>query len=593
MFSFCSIFLAFVYTLMLKILGSKYGVVEEIDSNFSVNRSQKDDRVVPNNSMVLDLRKNEEDLNGNISDTEDSVFLQSGLIGKSSKCRFISGKDVCGYLEEPKNMKFLVEEMFVGSNEDLVSSDHHLFDEIPQRKDSEINLLEFDEEPNSLSFSFNLFNPSCSTNEVTQSQGHISEMENIDQERAKILDFYEDKEILSSNDSKDFEIGGIDYVRDEILEDHDFSYEIELFPFGQISTVDANQESDVGTPKADQRKPEYIEEEHDIDHKQLISVEDLDDEYIELEPHSVNLTHITKESTSCEDAKKFRDFDSDDDDDEDDEPDVLWEHQNLVQQMKMELKNCSRIGGLPTISEECETPKILEDLKPLKIDRKIEYKDIMEEIHKFYKSYIEKMRKLDILNYQTLHAISFLQLKDSEVFTAGKKMTDSVTFLLPKFWPRKVQRIYADPIHKSIVEMHRDLELVYVGQLCLSWEILSWLYVKARELLEYDSQGNRSYNRAAEEFQQFQVLMQRFMEDELFQGQRNQNYAKKEQREETDAISLELLTEIIKESILIFREFIFWDKKAANVVLKEKAKGNIECRWLVGIGLPFANISTI
>lgn len=127
-----------------------------------------------------------------------------------------------------------------------------------------------------------------------------------------------------------------------------------------------------------------------------------------------------------------------------------------------------------------------------------------------------------------LKIVGFLQLKDSEVFTGSTKRVGSVPWTV-KLWTSKVQRIYADPMHnKAINEMHRDLELVYVGQLCLSWEILRWLYVKAQELLEYDSQGSnhRSYNRSAEEFQQFQVLLQRFMEDEPFQGHRTQNYAK-------------------------------------------------------------------
>jgi hypothetical protein len=35
----------------------------------------------------------------------------------------------------------------------------------------------------------------------------------------------------------------------------------------------------------------------------------------------------------------------------------------------------------------------------------VEHKDQMNEIEKVYKSYAEKMRKLDILNYQTMHAL--------------------------------------------------------------------------------------------------------------------------------------------------------------------------------------------
>lgn len=83
---------------------------------------------------------------------------------------------------------------------------------------------------------------------------------------------------------------------------------------------------------------------------------------------------------------------------------TLWEHQELIEQLKMELKKV-RATGLPTILEESECPKIMEDLKPWKIDEKFQHGDRLSELHKFYKSYRERMRKLDILNYQKMYAI--------------------------------------------------------------------------------------------------------------------------------------------------------------------------------------------
>lgn len=38
----------------------------------------------------------------------------------------------------------------------------------------------------------------------------------------------------------------------------------------------------------------------------------------------------------------------------------------------------------------------------------------------------------------------------------------------------------------------------------------------------------------------------------------------KERREETDAITLEMLVEMIKESMMVFHEFVVADKKATN-----------------------------
>lgn len=83
---------------------------------------------------------------------------------------------------------------------------------------------------------------------------------------------------------------------------------------------------------------------------------------------------------------------------------TLWEHQDLVEQLKMELKKV-RASGLPTILEDSESPKIMEDLKPWKIDEKLQHQNPMGELHRFYKSYREKMRKLDVLTYQKMYAI--------------------------------------------------------------------------------------------------------------------------------------------------------------------------------------------
>lgn len=83
---------------------------------------------------------------------------------------------------------------------------------------------------------------------------------------------------------------------------------------------------------------------------------------------------------------------------------TLWEHQELIEQLKMELRKV-RATGLPTILEESESPKVMEDLKPWKIDDKFQHEDRMDELHKIYKLYSERMRKFDILNYQKMYAI--------------------------------------------------------------------------------------------------------------------------------------------------------------------------------------------
>jgi hypothetical protein len=161
---------------------------------------------------------------------------------------------------------------------------------------------------------------------------------------------------------------------------------------------------------------------------------DSDEEYIELEPHFKNLSSLedktlfVRESVEFENKHKEEDLVQDETEpgynlekseetnmgekpfhsnsDYQDDYDFTWEHGDVIEQLKMELRN-ARTGGLPTIleEEEPESPNMIEGLKPLKIDVKFEFKDRMEEIQKVYKSYAERMRKLDMLNSQAMHAI--------------------------------------------------------------------------------------------------------------------------------------------------------------------------------------------
>ncbi|CAA2968220.1 Hypothetical predicted protein [Olea europaea subsp. europaea] len=665
MFRFCSSFLISVYRFLLKIFWfiAKYVYRSkgENGSSFKANRSESDDQVVSKNFKVFETIRLAEKRN-----SEVSVSLQSPIVTNTSKYQFISGKNVSGFMEEAKTMKF---EMFLGSNEGFICTNQCFDSEFSRKGDSlavnsKENLQQLDEKLQEERGSNECFvrTNQCLNGEFSQKGDSLEvnsqeNLQQIDEEKGKV-------------DSAEYEnLGdeGIVSMEVEYIEYQDFAYEIELLPQNQFSGSEEKKDSeDPGNEnqlllRNEFSAPEIKQDSEDLGNEvELLKVvesgnnaflhrhdpriaEDIgtsetaeqcgiddpgfdirssvfnsecsehSDEYIEFEPPIVNSKNIVKESlykieeshevesevmafvdNLQEEASNSRSWDSDSEDD--DEYDILLEHQHLVQQMKMELKN-SRSKGLPTISEECETPKMVEDLKPLKIDDKFEYKDVMEEIQKFYKSYKERMRKLDILNYQTLNAISFLQLKDSEVFPSVKKKS---ALTLKPTWPMKVHRVCVDPTRKSIVEMHRDLELVYVGQLCLSWEILCWQYVKAKELLEYDAQGFHSYNRVAEEFQQFQVLMQRFTEDEQFQGPRIQNYVKnrclirsllqvpiikddclkdkKERREETDAISLELITEIISVSMLIFWEFLHADKSTKTIDLKGIQEAKIDLR---------------
>ncbi|KAL8229167.1 hypothetical protein R6Q57_014067 [Mikania cordata] len=263
----------------------------------------------------------------------------------------------------------------------------------------------------------------------------------------------------------------------------------------------------------------------------------------------------------------------------------LWEHQELIEQLQMEIKKVKAIG-LPTIFEESESPpKIMEDLKPWKIE------DVyqngggkMSEVNKFYKSYRERMRKFDIFNYQKMYTIGFLQLKDPpQSSPSSRSSVSEITSLFGQsFITNKGKKHENDPTVKFIKELEGDLEVVYVGQMCLSWEILQWQYEKALDIWDSDAHMVRRFNDIVGEFQQFQVLMQRFIEDEPFHGPRIQNYVKsrcvfrnllqvpmirddhlknkKARSEVVYDITSDALVEILEESIRIFWRFVRADK---------------------------------
>lgn len=176
------------------------------------------------------------------------------------------------------------------------------------------------------------------------------------------------------------------------------------------------------------------------------------------------------------------------------ELDELWEHQDLIEQLKMEIKKV-RAAGLPTIPEESDSPRGIEDLKPFRIDLNFLREDPLDELQIFYRGYRERMRKLDILNYQKLYALGFMQMKNPihSIGIQGKIFSTVMSHLSQNlfFCYKKFENT---PSAKLVDDLQRDLETVYVGQTCLSWEFLRWQYEKSHELLVSDPFRNHQYN---------------------------------------------------------------------------------------------------
>nr|CAB3472367.1 unnamed protein product [Digitaria exilis] len=135
-----------------------------------------------------------------------------------------------------------------------------------------------------------------------------------------------------------------------------------------------------------------------------------------------------------------------------------------------------------------------------------------------------------------------------------------------------------------------DLERAYVAQVCLTWEALNWNYTSFRR--HNGGDGNIAARccpaRVAQEFQQFQVLLHRFIENEPYEyGRRPEVYARMknstpklllvpefrdEDDEKDDLISAVQFLLILEESIRTFMTFLRADKRSHYEMFREMVK---------------------
>ncbi|QCD90443.1 hypothetical protein DEO72_LG4g1399 [Vigna unguiculata] len=559
-------------------------------------------------------------------ETYGCVSLNTNSVTTTSKCEYLSGKDISGFMEEPTMLRFSFREFYMGPDVLAVSDNAHASTEIIADKE----FSEFGSEKGPVS---QAQTENSVQDQVSASSTHIplhfeSEMFGGSDSSDEDYFLYNENSVTSDSESESSSSSGVIWGNSNKIDDS-IVYQF----LGGKNGGEGFEPEILKLIMREEREGDAEAKQSSCDGKiSELSAHGIysEDRYVEMEPCMKGLKPFNahgkvvvrdkkeeefrnelekREETSWEDELSYS---------ESDEGDFEWEHDDLVEQLRLELKN-SRQGGLATILEEEEvdeeekeeeevvvveeeeervSSRVVEDPNPVEIEEKIEYKDQIDEILKVYKSYEEKMKKLDILNYQTMHGLGLLQLKDplKLISTPKSSIQGAKPVISQNLWPRKASKNSSDPLIKLAHELHRDLELVYVGQVCLSWEILCWQHKKALELQQYDSEGSHShrYNHVAGEFQLFQVLVQRFIENEPFQGPRLQNYVKnrcvirnllhvpgikeddKGYEEEDAAIASGRLAEIIKESMRVFWEFVRADKDYGNVIFKASQHHRID-----------------
>lgn len=180
----------------------------------------------------------------------------------------------------------------------------------------------------------------------------------------------------------------------------------------------------------------------------------------------------------------------------------------------------------------------------------------------------------------------------------AQKLTETESFRSIKYQPRSmseriVQKLAPKPAAPiGLRDPYPDLERAYVAQVCLTWEALSWNHASFRRRNGGDD-GSIAARccpaRVAQEFQQFQVLLHRFIENEPYEcGRRPEVYARmknatpklllvpefrdEEDDEKGDLISAVQFLLIMEESIRTFMAFLRADKRSHYEMFREMVK---------------------
>lgn len=112
---------------------------------------------------------------------------------------------------------------------------------------------------------------------------------------------------------------------------------------------------------------------------------------------------------------------------------------------------------------------------------------------------------------------------------------------------------------KLLRSLESDFELVYVAQSCLSWEVLHYQYIKVEALSNSSSQNLSFSDNVVGEFQKFQVLLERFMEEERCEGTRVWNYVR-------GRFSLKSLLQVPKVSGMASLKFLHQNRSLFTLI---------------------------
>ncbi|MED6168983.1 hypothetical protein PIB30_017128 [Stylosanthes scabra] len=266
----------------------------------------------------------------------------------------------------------------------------------------------------------------------------------------------------------------------------------------------------------------------------------------------------------------------------------------ITNEVKRRLKELRRNSFMVLIPEEDSCPEEGEDEEEEGETSSNEWRDVEAEGQQWwrgfdavYEKYCERMLFFDRMSTQQLNEVSKgpqYPLTPSPR-SASRKLASPLRCLsLKKFeGPDDETEHLQQPEH----DPYQDIETAYVGQICLTWEALHCQYSHLSHKISWQPENPMCYNHSAQQFQQFQVLLQRFIENEPFeQGLRTEIYARTRntlpkllqvpniQGSEDESIGdsdmrvlAPDLVKIIESCILTFHLFLKRDKKKSGGVI--------------------------
>ncbi|GER53667.1 hypothetical protein STAS_31204 [Striga asiatica] len=268
----------------------------------------------------------------------------------------------------------------------------------------------------------------------------------------------------------------------------------------------------------------------------------------------------------------------------------------ILNEVKRRLKELRRNSFMVLIPEESSPPagEEEEDEEEGETSSSTEWRDVEAEGRQFwsgfdavYDVYCDRMLTFDRLSTQQLLEVGCHVPSTPSPRPVSKKLGSPFGCLSLRKFEGPEEEI--EHLQQPMNDPYQDLETSYVGQVCLTWEALHCQYTQlSQKIASQPESPTASYNHSAQQFQQFQVLLQRFIENEPFEtGSRPEIYARtrkslikllqvpkiqasEEKRrggeEASDFVVLTTdLIRVIESSILSFHQFIKTDKKKSGV----------------------------